>query len=40
MPGGKYRLVVKAIATDNKVVDSPTTESGVFEIYDPNSPEE
>lgn len=40
VPGGKYRLVVKAIATDNKVVDSPTTESGVFEIYDPNSPEE
>ena len=35
-----FRLVVKAIATDNKVVDSPTTESGVFEIYDPNSPEE
>lgn len=38
--GGKYRLVVKAIATDDKVVNSPTIESGVFEIYDPNKPEE
>ena len=38
--GGKYRLVVKAIATDDLVVDSPTIESGVFEIYDPNKPQE
>lgn len=38
--GGKYRLVVKAIATDDMVVDSPTVESGVFEIYDPSQPQE
>lgn len=36
--GKSYRLVVKAIATDDRVVDSPTIESGVFEIYDPNKP--
>lgn len=40
LPGESYRLVVKAIATDDAVVDSPTIESGVFEIFDPNKPEE
>lgn len=38
--GAEYRLVVKAIATDDRVVDSPTVESGVFAIYDPNKPKE
>lgn len=40
LPGNKYRLVVKAIGTDDRVVDSPATESGIFEIYDPNKEEE
>lgn len=38
--GGKYRLVVKALGTDNMIVDSPATESGSFEIYDPDKQEE
>ena len=40
IPGGEYRLVVKALGTDDKIVDSPTIESGVFTIYDPNASEE
>jgi len=40
VPGGTYRLVVKAVGTDDMIVNSPTIESGVFEIYDPNKKEE
>lgn len=39
VPGGEYRLVVKALGKDDMIVDSPTIESGIFTIYDPNSPE-
>ena len=34
---GEYRLVVKALGTDDMIVDSPTVESGVFTIYDPDA---
>ena len=40
IPGEGYRLVVKALGKDDMIVDSPTIESGVFTIYDPNAPEE
>lgn len=40
IPSEGYRLVVKALGKDDMIVDSPTIESGVFTIYDPNAPEE
>ena len=36
----EYRLMVKAIGTDDKIVDSPMIEGGVFVIADPDVVEE